>query len=56
MKVYAMEETLVGDCGVEEQTFMKWSWMFVEEISKMAKLELSFWRNKMLLNFPAHYY
>ena len=42
MKVYATEDVLAGDCGVDEKTFRKWSWMFIEEIAKMAKSEVSF--------------
>lgn len=39
LKVYATENVLAGIVGVDEKTFRKWSWLFVQRI---AKLKLRF--------------
>ena len=41
LKTYAVQELLASLCGVDEKTFRKWSWVFVNAISVLEVVR--FW-------------
>ena len=41
MKTYGTEDCLASNCGVDEKTFRRWAWIFIEEIARLSRVEVS---------------
>ena len=40
MKTYGTENCLAGNCSVDEKTFWSWAWIFIKEVSRLARVEV----------------